>query len=86
LSSVTAVESRYCLRVDLVTTSGTVWSAVPEMRSSGPRSSLAVSTLACECIAKFAAAAWKSGRAGEGIVHLSYSASDSSSLTALPKP
>ena len=33
-----------------------------------------------------AAAAWNSGRAGEGIVHCSKSASDSSSVTALPKP
>ena len=67
LSSVTAEESRYCLRVDLVTTSGTVWSAVPEISSSGPRSSRAVFTAAWECITKFAAAAWNSGRAGDGI-------------------
>jgi hypothetical protein len=86
LSSVTAVESRYCFSVDRVTTSGTVWSAVPEMRSSGPRSLLSVSTAACACTTKLAAAAWKRGRAGDGIVHRSYSSADSSSVTALPNP
>jgi hypothetical protein len=35
---------------------------------------------------KFAAAAWNRGRAGEGIVHRSYSSLDSCSLSALPNP
>ena len=47
---------------------------------------LSVSTFASECIEKFAAAAWNSGRAGDGMVHRSYSASDSSGVSALPKP
>ena len=63
-----------------------MWSWPPEISSSGPRSSFVVSTAACECSTKFAAAAWNSGRAGDGIVHFSNSSSDSSSDTALPKP
>ena len=47
---------------------------------------LSVLTLASECSAKFAAAAWNSGRAGDGIVHFSKSASDSSSESAFPNP
>ena len=59
------MESWYCFKVDRVTTSGTVWSASPEISSSGPRLSLSVSTLAWECITKLAAAAWNRGRAGD---------------------
>jgi hypothetical protein len=35
---------------------------------------------------KLAAAAWNNGRAGDGMVHRSYSASESSGVSALPKP
>ena len=66
--------------------SGTVWSLPPMVSSSGPRSSLFVSTLVSACGLKLALAAWNSGRAGEGIVHLSNSSPDSSSSDALPKP
>ena len=52
----------------------------------GPRAGLAVLTLAWECRTKFAAAAWNSGFAGDGIVHCSKRASDSSSVNALPNP
>ena len=65
--------------------SGTVWSWPPMISSSGPRPSLSVSTLAGECSEKFAAAASNSGLPGAGMAHRSNSASDSSSLTALPK-
>jgi AAA ATPase-like protein len=73
------VEWRYCLRVDLVVTSGTVWSCAPEMRSSGPRVWLPVPTLAWEWREKLAVAASNSGRAGDGIAHLPNSSADSSS-------
>jgi hypothetical protein len=46
---------------------------------------LPVSTFAWECRTKLAAA-WNSGLAGDGMVHLSNSPSDSSSGSALPKP
>src|SRR6516164_3576937 len=67
--SVTASECRYCLRVDFVIASGTVWSLPPMVSSSGPRSSFAVLTSAGECGEKAAVAASNSGLAGEGIVH-----------------
>ena len=82
----TAVEYLYCLSVDRVTTSGTVWSSRPEISSSGPRDSLSVATLACECSVKVAAATWNSGLAGDGMFHFSQSASDSSGVSALPNP
>ena len=69
-----------------VTTSGTVWSCVPEIISSGPRVLLCVSTLAGVCGLKLASAASNNGRAGDGIVHASYSCLLSSSDTALAKP
>ena len=73
--SVTAAGCRYCLRVDFVMASGTVWSLPPMVSSSGPRSWFAVSTLSGECGEN--AAASDSGRAGDGIVHRSCKASDS---------
>ena len=63
-----------------------MWSLPPAVISSGPRSGFFVSTLAGELPEKLAAAASKSGRPGEGIVHLSKRSFDSSSETALPKP
>ena len=69
--SVTASECRYCLSVARVTASGTVWSLPPVISSSGPRTSLAVSTLAGECGSKLAAAASNSGLPGAGIVQRS---------------
>ena len=65
------LEWRYCFSVDWVTASGTVWSSTPEISSSGPRAALAVLTFACECGSKLAAAAWNSGRPGEGMVQRS---------------
>ena len=81
-----ASECLYCLSVDLVTDSGTVWSWPPAISRSGPRSSLWVSTLAWECGVKLAVADWKIGRPGDGIVQRSQSSSDSSSGMALPNP
>ena len=83
--SVTASLWRYCLRVALVTASGTVLSLPPMIRSSGPRAELSVSTLAGECGLKFAAAASNSGLPGAGIAQRSNRLSDSSSGMALPK-
>ena len=82
--SVTASEPRYCFSVALVIASGTVWSLPPMMSSNGPRSELPVLTFAGECGEKLALAASNSGLPGAGIVHFSYSASDSSGETALP--
>ena len=76
---------RYCLRVALVTASGTVWSLPPMISSSGPRPALSVSTLAGECGLKLAAAASNSGLPGAGMVQRSNSSSDSSAGIALPK-
>jgi hypothetical protein len=42
--------------------------------------------LVSACGLKFAVAAWNSGRAGDGIVHFSYSSADSSGVRAFPKP
>src|ERR1700722_15468002 len=80
-----AGEWRYCLRVDLVMASGTVWSLPPIVSKSGPRSGLSVSTLSGEWGERLGAAASKRGRPGDGTAHLSYSSLDSSSETALPK-
>src|ERR1700733_67829 len=55
IRSLTAWEWRYCLSVDLVMASGTVWSWPPITSSSGPRSSFLVWTLSGECREKFAA-------------------------------
>ena len=82
--SVTAGESLYCLSVDFVTASGTVWSSPPMTSSSGPRSGLPVSTLLGEWRWKLALAASKSGWPGAAIAHWSNKEFDSSSLTALP--
>src|SRR3954452_12751547 len=82
--SVTAAECRYLLHSAWVTEAGIVRSLPPAMSSSGPRISLAVSTVAGECGLKLAAAASHSGLPGDGIAHRSWSSSDSSRDTALP--
>ena len=56
------------------------------MMSSGPRSSILVSTAAGEVFLKFAAEASNSGWPGPGMAHLSNSACDSVAGRALPKP
>lgn len=66
-----AEDLRYCLYVERVVASGTVWSSVPVTSSSGPRRGLRVSTRACARGARFASAAWKTGRAGAGIAQRS---------------
>ena len=68
-----------------MTMSGTVWSAVPEMSSSGPRSLLSVLTLAWKCITKLAAAAGTAVMPAIGWP-TSRSVSDSSCDRAFPKP
>src|SRR4051812_34946132 len=85
ISSVTAVEPRYCFNVAWVIASGTVRSRPPMTSSSGPRWSLWVFTSAGECREKFAVAASNNGLPGAGMVHRSWSWSDSSSGTALAK-
>ncbi len=58
---------RACRRYDAFATGhGTVWSASPEMISSGPRSGWSVSTLASVPGWRFAVAAWNSGRPARG--------------------
>ena len=56
----------YMSKTSLVTLSGTVWSSVPEVSSSGPRSARWVSTLAGECGKKFAAGVLEQRQAGAG--------------------
>src|SRR5712692_10355148 len=84
LRSVTAVEWRYCLKVEWVTTSGTVWSFWPEMSRRGPRAEFLVFTFAGECGVRLANAASNSGRPGAGMVHASYNCADSAPDSALP--
>src|SRR5260370_20243240 len=84
LRSVMAVEWRYCLKVECVTTSGTVWSRWPEISSSGPRAEFRVLAFAGEPGVKLANASSNNGRPGEGMGHAPYSATDSRSEIALP--
>ncbi|MFD9427038.1 helix-turn-helix domain-containing protein [Streptomyces sp. NPDC060054] len=78
-------ESKDPDKEERVSTSGTVWSSLPDRRSSGPRDSFPVLTFAAEFGVKLPSASWNSGRAGLGMVHRSNSSFDSSSGTALAK-
>ena len=72
---------RFCrLNEALAIARGTVWSFVPEMISSGPRSGFLVSTFASVQGLRLAVAAWKSGAPGAGTENCSYSSFASSSL------
>ena len=62
-----------------------MWSSLPDVSSSGPRTARWVSTFAGEFREKLAVASSNSGRPGPGIVHASNRASDSSSVRVLPK-
>src|SRR6478752_533913 len=84
-NSVSEAPLAYIPKTSLVTFNGTVWSSVPDVSNSGPRSARWVSTLAGEFFEKLAVASWNRGRPGPGMVHLSCRASDSSSESMLPK-
>src|SRR6188768_1378192 len=86
LNSVVAEDFPYSFSADFTMAGGTVWSDSPEMSSNGPRVAFAVSTFDSALGLRVAAATWKSGNPGAGIVVRSYSSDASFSETAFANP